>query len=163
MKGTHKPPNPWCVAFELGLHDGAQHWYLQLSCKTKHTWSLLSQAFIKYYCAEFTRPAKVRYYSAKRDGEEHVCDYLNRLNGYARNAGVHFEDGGRDAKHHVEHFLDTCDDRDLEERLCHLRIRDIHELEDMIDDILRYRERNSARESSLRRYRDQFDDLRRED
>ncbi|KAE8994742.1 hypothetical protein PF010_g26776 [Phytophthora fragariae] len=137
MKGTHKPPNTWCVLFELSLYDGAQHWYRQLPRKTKRTWALLSQAFINYYCVEFTRSAKVRYYSAKRDGEEHVCDYLNRLNGYARNAGVQFEDGGRDTKHHVEHFLDTCDDRGLEERLCHLRVRDIHALEDMIDNILR--------------------------
>ncbi|KAE9068258.1 hypothetical protein PF010_g27131 [Phytophthora fragariae] len=162
MKGTHKPPNTWCVPFELSLYDGAQHWYRQLPRKTKRTWALLSQAFIKYYCVEFTRSAKVRYYSAKRDGEEHVCDYLNRLNGYARNAGVQFEDGGRDAKHHVEHFLDSCDDRGLEERLCYLRVRDIHELEDMIDNILRYRERQSAREPSLRRYRSQDDDRRRE-
>ncbi|KAE9006487.1 hypothetical protein PR002_g16467 [Phytophthora rubi] len=160
--GTHQPPNTWCVAFELSLHDGAQHWYWQHPRKTKRTWTLLSQAFIKYYCTEFTRSAKVRYYSAEPDGEEHVCDYLNRLNGYARNAGVLFEDGGRDAKYHVKHFLDTCDDRGLEERLCHVRVRGIRELEGIIDDILRYRERKSARESSLRRYRGQVDDLRRE-
>ncbi|POM74667.1 Hypothetical protein PHPALM_8340, partial [Phytophthora palmivora] len=54
----------------------------------------------------------------------------NELNGYARNAGVQFENGGRDAKDHVEHFLDTCDDRGLEERLCHVRVKDIHDIED---------------------------------
>ncbi|KAE9302470.1 hypothetical protein PF008_g22484 [Phytophthora fragariae] len=142
MKGTLKPPNTWCVAFELSLHDGAQYWYRQLPRKTKRTWTLLSQAFIKYYCVDFTRSMKARYYSAKRVGEEHVCDYLNRLNGYARNAGVQFKDGGHDAKHHVEHFLDTCDDRGLEECLCHVRVSDIYELEGMIDNILSYRERN---------------------
>ncbi|KAE8983184.1 hypothetical protein PF005_g22610 [Phytophthora fragariae] len=68
MKGTHKPPNTWCVAFELSLHDGAQYWYRQLPRKAKRTWTLLSQAFIKYYCVEFTRSAEARYYSAKRDG-----------------------------------------------------------------------------------------------
>ncbi|KAE9286874.1 hypothetical protein PR003_g26201 [Phytophthora rubi] len=162
MKGTHKPPNTWCIPFELSLYDGAQHWYRQLPRKTKRTWTLLSQAFIKSYCAEFTRSAKVRYYSAKRYSKEHVCDCLNRLNGYARNAGVQFEDAGRDAKHHVEHFLDTCDDRGLEECLCHVRVSDIYELEGMIDGILRYRGRNSAREPSLRRYRGQDDDRRRE-
>ncbi|KAE9178172.1 hypothetical protein PF002_g28142 [Phytophthora fragariae] len=162
MKGTHKPPNTWCVPFELSLYDGAQYWYRQLPRKTKRTWTLLSQAFIKYYCVDFARSAKARYYSAKRDGEEHVCDYLNRRNGYARNAGVQFEDGGRDAKHHVEHFLDTRDDRGLEECLYHVRVSDIYELEGMIDNILRYRERNSAREPSLRRYRGQDDNRRRE-
>ncbi|OWZ09621.1 hypothetical protein PHMEG_00017648, partial [Phytophthora megakarya] len=54
--------------------------------------------------------AKARYYSAKREDKEHVCDYLNRLNGYARNAVVQFENGGREAKDHVEHFLDTSQD-----------------------------------------------------
>ncbi|POM66447.1 Hypothetical protein PHPALM_17690 [Phytophthora palmivora] len=109
MKGTYTLPNEWCMAFELSLQDGALHWYRQLPRNTR-TWKLLNYAFIKYYCSRFTQSAKARYYSAKREDKEHVCDYLNRLNGYARNAGVQFENGGRDAKDHVEHFLDTCDD-----------------------------------------------------
>ncbi|POM64293.1 Hypothetical protein PHPALM_20200 [Phytophthora palmivora] len=140
MKGTHTPPNEWCMVFELSLQDGALHWYRQLPRKTCRTWKLLSDAFIKYYCLRFTQSAKARYYSAKREDKEHVCDYLNRLNGYARNAGVQFENGERDAKDYVEHFLDTCDDRGLEERLCHVRVKDIHDLEDMVNDILRRRE-----------------------
>ncbi|KAE9162410.1 hypothetical protein PF005_g26010 [Phytophthora fragariae] len=97
MKGTHTPTNEWCMAFELSLQDGALHWYRQLPRKTKRTWKLLSDAFIKYYCSKITQSAKARYYSAKREDKEHVCDYLNRLNGYARNAGVQFENGGREA------------------------------------------------------------------
>uniref|UniRef100_H3GXY2 Retrotransposon gag domain-containing protein n=1 Tax=Phytophthora ramorum TaxID=164328 RepID=H3GXY2_PHYRM len=155
MKGTHTPPNEWCMAFELSLQDGALHWYRQLPRKTRRTWKLLSDAFIKYYCSRFNQSAKARYYSAKREEKEHVCDYLNRLNGYARNAGVQFEHGGRDAKDHVEHFLDSCEDRGLEERLCHVRVKNIHDLEDMINDILRRRERKSGRESSVRRPRGQ--------
>ncbi|OWY91027.1 hypothetical protein PHMEG_00040562 [Phytophthora megakarya] len=112
------------MAFELSLQDGALHWYRQLPRKTRRTWKLLSDAFIKYYCSKFNQSAKAR------------CDYLNRLNGYARNAGVQFENGGREAKDHVEHFLDTCDDRGLEERLCHVRVKDIIDLEDMINDSL---------------------------
>ncbi|KAE8973441.1 hypothetical protein PR001_g26307 [Phytophthora rubi] len=81
MKGTHTPTNEWCMAFELSLQDGALHWYRQLPRKTKRTWKLLSDAFIKYYCSKFTQSAKARYYSAKREDKEHVCDYLNRLNG----------------------------------------------------------------------------------
>ncbi|POM80183.1 Hypothetical protein PHPALM_2012, partial [Phytophthora palmivora] len=92
----------------------------------------------------------------------HVCDYLNRLNGYARNAGVQFENGGRDAKDYVEHFLDTCDDRGLEERLCHVRVKDIHDLEDMVNDILRRRERKTSRASSGRRPKNQEDSRRHE-
>ncbi|KAE8878750.1 hypothetical protein PF010_g29563 [Phytophthora fragariae] len=150
------------MTFELSLQDGALHWYRQLPRKTKRTWKLLSDAFIKYYCSKFTQSAKARYYSAKREDKEHVCDYLNRLNGYARNAGVQFENGGREAKDHVDYFLDKCDDRGLEERLCHARVKDIHDLEEMINDILRSRERKTAREPSVRRHRSQDDDRRRE-
>ncbi|OWY99532.1 hypothetical protein PHMEG_00029452 [Phytophthora megakarya] len=37
MKGTHTPPNDWCMAFELSLQDGALHWYRQLPRKTRRT------------------------------------------------------------------------------------------------------------------------------
>ncbi|POM65208.1 Hypothetical protein PHPALM_19113, partial [Phytophthora palmivora] len=156
MKGTNTPPNEWCMAFELSLQGGALHWYRQLPRKTRRTWKLLSDAFIKCYCSRFTQSVKARYYSAKREDKEHVCDYLNRLNGYAPNAGVQFEN----TKDHVEHFLDTCDDRGLEERLCHVRVKDIHDLEDMVNDILRRRERKTSRESSGRRPKNQEDNRR---
>ncbi|EGZ27390.1 hypothetical protein PHYSODRAFT_257508 [Phytophthora sojae] len=162
MKGTHAPPNEWCMPFELKLRDGALHWCRQLPRKTRRTWKLLSEAFIKYYCSKFSQSAKARYYSAKREDKEHVCDYLNRLNGYVRNAGVQFENGGRDAKDHVDHFLVTCDVRNLEDRLCHVRVKSIHDLEDMINDILRHRDRKSNRESSFRRSRSQDDGRRRD-
>ncbi|KAG6610540.1 uncharacterized protein IUM83_06545 [Phytophthora cinnamomi] len=149
MKGTRASPNEWCMPFELSLRDGALHWYRQLPKKTKRTWSLLSEAFIKYYCSQFSQSTETRYYSAKREDKEHVCDYLNRLNGYARNAGIRFENNGRKARDHVKRFRETCGDRGLEQRLCHLRISDIHELEEMIQEILKIDERNSSRESSL--------------
>ncbi|GMF16055.1 unnamed protein product [Phytophthora fragariaefolia] len=148
MKGTRTPPNEWCMAFELSLRDGALHWYRQQPRKPKSQWKLLSDAFIKYYCSQFRQSAKARYYSAKREGSEHVCDYLNRLNGYARNAGVQFEKGGHEAKVHENRFLESCGDRGLERRLCHLRVKDIHELEDSINDILKSEERGSTRETS---------------
>ncbi|POM61231.1 LOW QUALITY PROTEIN: hypothetical protein PHPALM_29786 [Phytophthora palmivora] len=157
MKGTHTPPNEWCMAFKLSLQDGAVHWYRQFPRKTRRTWKLLSDAFIKYYCSWVTQSAKARCYSAKREEKEHMCDYLNRLNGYARNAGEQFENCGRVAKDHVEHFLDTCDGRGLEERLCHVRVKDSHDLEDMVNDILRRRERKTSRESSGRRSKNQED------
>ncbi|POM68201.1 LOW QUALITY PROTEIN: Hypothetical protein PHPALM_15666 [Phytophthora palmivora] len=106
MKGTHTPPNEWCMVFELSLQDGALHWYRQL-------------------------PRKPR-----------------------------LRECGRDAKDHVEHFLDTCNDRGLEERLCHVQVKDIHDLEDMVNDILRRWERKTSRESSGRRPKNQEDSRR---
>ncbi|GMF57141.1 unnamed protein product [Phytophthora fragariaefolia] len=148
MKGTRTPPNEWCMASELSLQDGILHWYRRLPRKMKRQWKLLSDAFIKHYCSQFHQSAKARYYSAKREGSEHVWDCLNRLNGYARNAKVQFEKGGRDSKEHENRFHESCGDRSLERRLCHLRVKDIHELEDIINDILKSEERSSTRETS---------------
>ncbi|GMF41117.1 unnamed protein product [Phytophthora fragariaefolia] len=147
MKGSRTPPNEWCMAFELSLRDRALHWYRQFPRKTKRQWKLLSNAFIKYNCSQFRQSAKARYYSAKCESSEHLCDYLNRLNGYARNTGVQFEKGGRDSKEHVNRFLESCGDRGLERRLCYIRVKDIHELEDIINDILKSEERSSTRET----------------
>ncbi|OWY94889.1 hypothetical protein PHMEG_00035256 [Phytophthora megakarya] len=119
MKGTHTPLNDWCMAFELSLQDGALHWYRQLPRKTRRTWKLLRDAFIKYYCSKFNHSAKL---------------------------GVQFENKGRVSKDHVEHFLDTCDDRCLDERLCHVRVKDIHVLEDRINDIVKRQDRKTKRE-----------------
>ncbi|EGZ06488.1 hypothetical protein PHYSODRAFT_532075 [Phytophthora sojae] len=163
MKGTHAPPNEWCMPFELRLRDGAVHWHRQQTKKTKRTGTLLSEAFIRYYCSQFSQSAETRYYSAKRDDKEHVCDYLNRLNGYARNAGVQFENGGRKAKDHVKRFLETCGDRKLERRLAPLRIKDIHELEEMIIEMLKVEERQSSRESSQSRSKAREPSRRRDD
>ncbi|GMF22054.1 unnamed protein product [Phytophthora fragariaefolia] len=84
----------------------------------------------------------------KCESSEHVYDYLNQLNGYARNAGVQFEKGGRDSKEHVNRFLETCGDLGLERRLCHLRVKAIHELDDIINDILKSEEQGATRETS---------------
>ncbi|OWZ00706.1 hypothetical protein PHMEG_00028046 [Phytophthora megakarya] len=77
-------------------------------------------AFIKYYCAQFNQTAETRYYSAKKE-KEHLYDDLNRLHGYARNAGIQFDNGGRK----------TCGDRGLKRSLCHIRVSDTHKQEDM--------------------------------
>ncbi|GMF52017.1 unnamed protein product [Phytophthora fragariaefolia] len=109
------------------------------------------------------QPAESHYYSAKREDKEHVCVYLNRLNGYARNAGIQFDNGGRKARYHVRRFLETCGDRGQERRLCQVRVRDIHELEEMITDILRIEERSSARDSSHQHSRGRDHPRRRDD
>ncbi|POM72116.1 Hypothetical protein PHPALM_11225, partial [Phytophthora palmivora] len=86
-----------------------------------------------YYCSRFTQSAKARYYSAKREDKEHVCDYLNRLNGYARNAGVQFENGGRDAKDHNQEDSRRHDGRRTEGSRDSYR-RDRHDRERRRDD-----------------------------
>ncbi|GMF22659.1 unnamed protein product [Phytophthora fragariaefolia] len=159
MKGIRAPPNEWCMPFELSLRDEALHWHRQLPKKTKRQWNALSEASINYYCSQFNQSAEGRYDSAKRENKEHISDYLNRLNGYARNADIQFDNGGRKARDHARRFLETCGDRGLERRLCHVRVRDIHELEEMITDILRIEERSTPRttEFTSARGRDRSD------
>ncbi|KAG3233644.1 hypothetical protein PI124_g21283 [Phytophthora idaei] len=137
------------------------HWFRQLPKKTKRTWKLLSNAFIRYYCSQFTQTTLSRYYSAKRERSEHLCNYLNRLNGYARNARLQFEKGGRDAKEHVQQLLVTCGDDNMAESLYHTRVNDIHELEEIIEDVLKGKERMAKRDGSRRDRRES--DRRRDD
>ncbi|KAG2943619.1 hypothetical protein PC117_g9413 [Phytophthora cactorum] len=59
MKGTWTRPDEWCAAFEQSLRD----------------------AFINYYCTQYKQSPAARYYAATRERKEHICDYLNRLNG----------------------------------------------------------------------------------
>ncbi|OWZ12860.1 hypothetical protein PHMEG_00013908 [Phytophthora megakarya] len=152
-EGTSRSPDEWCIPFQLSLKDGALHWHRQLPKKTKRTWSLLSNSFIRYYCAQFNQTAETRYYSAKREDREHLCDYLNRLNVYARNAGIQFDKGSRKARDHVKLLLKTCGDRGLEWRLFHVKVYDIDELEETTIEILKVDDRESAKGSSQSRSR----------
>ncbi|RAW20517.1 hypothetical protein PC110_g23041, partial [Phytophthora cactorum] len=141
-----------CIPFELSLRDGAIHWFRQLPKKAKRTWTLLSNAFIRYYCSQFTQTALSRYYSAKRERSEHLCDYLNRLNGCARNARLQVEKGGG-AKDHVQQFLVTCGDDNMAESPYHTRVNDIHDLEEIIEDVLKGKERMAKRDGVTRHSR----------
>ncbi|KAG2972011.1 hypothetical protein PC121_g23831 [Phytophthora cactorum] len=153
MTGIHTEADKWCIPFELSLRDGVIHGFRQLPKKTKRTWKLLSNALIRYYCSQFTQTALSRYYSAKRERSEHLCDYLNRLSDYARNARLQFEKGGRDAKEHVQQFLVTCGDDNMAESLYHTRVNDIHELEEIIEDVLMGKERMVKRDGVARHSR----------
>ncbi|KAG3158372.1 hypothetical protein PC128_g21528 [Phytophthora cactorum] len=151
------------MPFELSLKDGALHGYRQLLRKTKKTWSRLSEVFIKYYCSQLNQSAEAPYYSAKRGEKEHVYDYLKRHNGYARNAGIKFEGSGRKDCDHVKPFLETCGDRGLEKQLCHIRVIDIHELEEIIMAILKIEERTTTREPTQLNSRSREHSRRREE
>ncbi|GMF47171.1 unnamed protein product [Phytophthora fragariaefolia] len=110
MKDTRMPQNPWCEPFSLSLGRAAKGWYRQLPKKTQQRWSLLSEAFLDYYFLLFDQFARTRYYSARRKENEPICDFLIRLNGYARTAKIQYEKGGVDAADHVEQLLLNCGD-----------------------------------------------------
>ncbi|OWZ00450.1 Eukaryotic/viral aspartic protease [Phytophthora megakarya] len=89
--------------------------------------------------------------AGKERGQGTPCDYLNRLNGYARNACKQLQ-GNRYARDHVGRFLEICGDRGLERRLYHENVYDIHELDEIIVEILKVDDRESANESAQSRF-----------
>ncbi|GMF41829.1 unnamed protein product [Phytophthora lilii] len=107
MEGTNTPQDRWCEAFQLCMEDGAGYWVRQLPKKTRKRWSLLCEAFMTYYCSQYDQTPASKYYTAERDSGEHICDYLLRLNGYARSASIYYKFGGRTGEQHVKHFLET--------------------------------------------------------
>ncbi|POM75787.1 Hypothetical protein PHPALM_7062 [Phytophthora palmivora] len=133
MKGTRMPQDSWCEPFSLNLGRTAKSWYHQLPRKTQTRWNLLSEVFLDYYCSQFDQSARTRYYSAKRKDKETICDFLTRLNGYARTAKIQYERGGADAADHVEQFLLNCGDDDIMDMLYPLQLNDIHRVEQIIN------------------------------
>ncbi|EGZ29320.1 hypothetical protein PHYSODRAFT_474393 [Phytophthora sojae] len=133
MKGTRLAQDLWYDPFSLRLERGAKSWYRQLPKKTQRKWSLLSEAFADYYCSQFDQSARARCYSAQRKDNELVCDFLIRLNGYAKSAKIQYEAGGADAAYHVEHFLLHCGDDDVMDLLYPQQLTDIKKVEKIIN------------------------------
>ncbi|GMF61196.1 unnamed protein product [Phytophthora fragariaefolia] len=133
MKGTRMPQNSWCEPFSLSLGRAAKSWYRQLPMKAQQRWRLLSEAFLDYYCSQFDQSARTRYYSARRKENEPICDFLIRLNGYARTAKIQYEKGGADAADHVEQFLLNCGDDGIMDLLYPLQLADIQRVEQIIN------------------------------
>ncbi|KAE8966229.1 hypothetical protein PF010_g27376 [Phytophthora fragariae] len=57
MKGTRMPNDSWCEPFSLSLGKAAKSWFRQLPKKTQLKWSLLSSAFLDYYCSQYDQTA----------------------------------------------------------------------------------------------------------
>ncbi|KAE9278376.1 hypothetical protein PF008_g28632 [Phytophthora fragariae] len=127
------PQNSWCEPFSLSLGRASKSWYRQLPKKTQQRWNLLNEAFLDYYCSQFDQSARTRYYSASRKENEPICDFLIRLNGYARTANIQYEKGGADASDHVEQFLLNCGDDEVMDLLYPLQLADIQRVEQIIN------------------------------
>ncbi|KAE9073390.1 hypothetical protein PF006_g28747 [Phytophthora fragariae] len=133
MKGTRMPNDSWCEPFLLSLGKAAKSWFRQFPKKTQLKWGLLSSAFLDYYCSQYDQTAQTRYFSARRKENEHICDFLLRLNGYARAAKIQNEAGGPQAASHVEHFLLHCGDDAVMDQLYPQRLSDIQRVEKIIN------------------------------
>ncbi|GMF52074.1 unnamed protein product [Phytophthora fragariaefolia] len=163
MKGTRMPQDSWCEPFSLCLGRAAKSWYRQLPKKTQRRWNLLSEAFLDYYCSQFDQSARTRYYSARRKENEPICDFLIRLNGYARTAKIQYGKGGADASDHVEHFRLNCGDDDIMDLLYPMRLDDIERVEKIINTKILGEKRKRQRDRLSDDRRDDRRDYRRDD
>ncbi|GMF16268.1 unnamed protein product [Phytophthora fragariaefolia] len=84
------------------LGRAAKSWYCQLPKKTQQHWSLLSEAYLDYDCSQFVPSARTRYYAAILKVSKPICDFLIRLNGFARTAKIQYGKAGADAADYVE-------------------------------------------------------------
>ncbi|KAJ8524104.1 hypothetical protein ON010_g17014 [Phytophthora cinnamomi] len=148
MKGTGMAQDAWCEPFSLSLGPAAKGWYRQLLKKTQRKWNLLGEAFLDYYCSQFDQSARTGYYSARRKENGPVCNFLIRLNGYAKSAKIQYESKGPDAADHVEHFLLNCGDDDIMDLLYPQQLDDVKKVEKIINQEILGKSGRSSRTGS---------------
>ncbi|ETP54559.1 hypothetical protein F442_00762 [Phytophthora nicotianae P10297] len=130
-----------------GDEDRARSWLSKvksafLSRTTRSTWKDLLYSFQTQYCGHGVSVAK-QYYHARKRSDESPLEYLNRLNVAGLRARIQVKDGPSQVRReHVDHFIETLDDRDLADHLALLRIPDAGAL----DEVLRSRQRAKARQ-----------------
>jgi len=131
-----------CLTFADLLTGPARNWYRQLSRSTRTKWSDLLRSFQTQYCGLGVSVAW-QYYHARKRSEETPLEYLHRLNVAGMRARLKIKDGDAKARlEHVEHFIETLGDPDLEDQLTLLRLSVANRMED----VLRARERAKTRQ-----------------
>ncbi|GMF19285.1 unnamed protein product [Phytophthora fragariaefolia] len=114
---------------------------------------ILDQAPDQEKCLVFgdllTGPARNWYHQLSRThpqtrSDESPLEYLHRLNVAGLRTRLQIKDGPQEVRReHVEHFIETLDDRDLADKLVLLRIPDA----DILEEVLRSRQRAKSRQS----------------
>ncbi|GMG17641.1 unnamed protein product [Phytophthora fragariaefolia] len=138
--GTNTSIQPRSGRLLTGL---ARNWYRQLSRTTRSTWKDLHQSFQAQYCGRGVSVAR-QYYQTRKRPDESPLEYLHRLNVAGLRTRLQIKDGPQEVRReHVEHFIETLDDRDLADQLALLRIPDA----DILEEVLRSRQRAKSRQS----------------
>ncbi|OWY96645.1 hypothetical protein PHMEG_00033040, partial [Phytophthora megakarya] len=138
------PDSEKCLVLGDLLTGPARNWYRQLSRSTRSNWKSLLEAFQTQYCGRGVSVAR-QYYHAKKRSDESPMEYLHRLNVAGMRARLQMQIKDSPAairREHVEHFIETLDDRDLADQLALLRLTDADDLEEN----LRARQRAKARQ-----------------
>ncbi|GMF22422.1 unnamed protein product [Phytophthora fragariaefolia] len=136
------PDSEKCIVFGDLLTGPARNWYRQLSRSTRSDWKGLAKSFQIPYCGRGVSVAR-QYYHARKRSDESPLEYLYRLNVAGLRAQLSIKDGSTEARReHVDHFIETLEDRDLANQLALLRIPDA----DTLEETLRSQERAKARQ-----------------
>ncbi|POM64180.1 Hypothetical protein PHPALM_20326 [Phytophthora palmivora] len=141
------PDEEKCLVFGDLLAGSARNWYRQLSRTTRSTWKDLLSSFQVQYCGRGVSVAR-QYYHARKRSDESPLEYLYRLNVAGLRARLQITDGPTEVRReHVEHFIETLDDRDLADHLALLRTLLRIPDADTLEEALRSRQRAKARQS----------------
>ncbi|POM72519.1 Hypothetical protein PHPALM_10752, partial [Phytophthora palmivora] len=136
------PDSEKCLVFGDLLTGPARNWYRQLSRSTRSNWKELLGSFQTQYCGRGVSVAR-QYYHARKRSDESPLEYLHRLNVAGMRAKLQIKDGpGATRREHVEHFIETLDDRELADQLALLRLADA----EVLEETLRARQRAKARQ-----------------
>ncbi|POM80280.1 Hypothetical protein PHPALM_1903 [Phytophthora palmivora] len=129
------PDEDKCLVFGDLLTGSARNWYRQLSRTTRSTWKDLLRNF--QLRGNITTRARL-------STTQEFPETLEHLTHKARSPRLQIKDGPSEVRReHVEHFIETLDDRDLADHLALLRIPDA----DTLEEALRSPQRAKARQS----------------
>ena len=139
------PDSEKCLIFGGLLTGPAQNWYRQLSRTVCGDWKQLLQEFQTQFCGLGVSVAR-QYYHARKRSDESSLEYLYRLNVAGLRAKLDIKGGPPSVRReHVEHYVETLDDRELADQLTLLRISDADDLEE----VLRARQRAKTRQGRV--------------
>ncbi|ETI30399.1 hypothetical protein F442_22594, partial [Phytophthora nicotianae P10297] len=128
------PDDEKCLVLGSLFTGSARNWYRQLSRITRSDWKKLLREFQVQFCGLGVSVAR-QYYHARKRADETPLEYLYRLNVEGLRAKLRVKSGPSDVRReHVEHFIETLNDRDLADQLALLRISDA------LEEVLRARQ-----------------------
>ncbi|ETM41083.1 hypothetical protein L914_13119 [Phytophthora nicotianae] len=141
-----------------GLFTGpARNWYRQLSRTTRGDWKELLRQFQLQFCGLGVSVAR-QYDHARKRADETSLEYLHRLNVAGLRTKLRVKSGPADIRReHVEHFIETLDDRDLADQLALLRISDADALEKVLRAWQRAKSRQGRAHFGSSKYRQKAD------
>ncbi|CAI5706521.1 unnamed protein product [Peronospora effusa] len=126
------PDSEKCLIFGSLLTGPAQNWYRQLGRTVRVDWKLLLREFQAQFCGLGVSVAR-QYYHARKRTDESPLKYLYRLNVAGLRAKLDIKGGPPSVKReHVDHYVETLDDRELADQLTLLRLSDADDLEEVL-------------------------------